>query len=67
MSIRLFLTIIGYSLLVELVLNSNVIKDLIKYKDEPNDADEMIKKLEIKVADLSLKLDALSEVIKNEK
>ena len=52
---------------LKVVLNSNVIKDLIKYKDEPNDADEMIKKLEIKVADLSLKLDALSEVIKNEK
>ena len=51
---------------LKVVMNSPAIKDLIKYKDEPNDADKMIKKLEIKVADLTLKLDALSEIVKND-
>ena len=53
--------------ILKLVMNSDVIKYLIKYKDEPNSTDKKCQELELKIVELHLKLDALSEVIKNDK
>tara|TARA_R100000700_G_C3097201_1_gene95877 strand:+ start:321 stop:515 length:195 start_codon:yes stop_codon:yes gene_type:complete len=45
---------------------SDVGKSLIKYKDEPNEADKKCQELELKIIELHLKLDALSEIVKND-
>ena len=50
---------------LKVLLNSNVIKDLIRYKDEPNDADKKCLELEQKVTDQGFKINALETIIKD--
>ena len=50
---------------LKVLLNSNVIKDLIRYKDEPNDADKKCLELEQIVTDHGFKINALETIIKD--
>ena len=50
---------------LKVLLNSNVIKDLIRYKDEPNDADKKCLELEQIVTDQGFKINALETIIKD--